>query len=218
MQGSHSRKRFSGTGERYLKAKFPLVAVSIILAFSLAGNVSLYLCQPNSVPANALQKQITDLQNQISNSRNQINTLLNDIATLESQTVGLNNQVGDLQNQTSSLQTENSKLKSKNAELSLLSQEKAPAKLVTRLGANDLRYNYSGQAIRLYITGEVWNVGTEMAQNCSLHVILYQGATVAQDTYISLGNIAGASFSDVATNIYYTGEALTNWTITSEHN
>ena len=195
-----------------------MAAVSIILAFSLAGNVILYLCQPNSVPANALQKQIADLQNQIANSRNQINKLLNDTATLENQTAVLSNQVRKLQNQTSSLQTENSKFKSKNAELSLLSQEKAPAKLVTRLGANDMRYNYSGQDIRLYITGEVWNVGTEMAQNCSLHVILYQGVTVAEDTYISLGNIAGGSFMDVARNIYYTGEALTNWTITPEHN
>lgn len=96
------------------------------------------------------------------------------------------------------------------------SQWEAPAKLVTRLGAYDMRYNYSGQDIRLYMTGEVWNVGTETAQNCSLHVILQQGDVVAADTYILLGNIAGGSFTDVARNIYYTGDALTNWTIIPE--
>lgn len=98
-----------------------------------------------------------------------------------------------------------------------MNQGKVPARLVTRLGANDMRYNYTGSDIRLYISGEVWNVGTEAAQNCSLHVTLYQGNTVAKDTYIELGTINGGSFKDVAANIYYTGESLSNWTIIPEY-
>jgi hypothetical protein len=203
-----------------LKAKFALATVSVILLVSFAANVNFYLHQHDSVLYNALLKRIPDLQNQIADSRSQAGQLLNDTATLESQDADLENQVHTLQNQTNSLQIENSNLKSKNAELqnqqNLLSQRKTPAKLVTRLGANDLRYNYSGQDIRLYITGEVWNVGTETAQNCSLHVTLYQGDTVTKDTYIPLGDIAGGSFTDVGRNIYYTGDALTNWTVAPE--
>ena len=103
------------------------------------------------------------------------------------------------------------------SQLNLLSQEKVPARLVTRVGGSDMRYNYSDQRIRFFITGEVWNVGTEAAVNCSLHVTLYQGDTVANDTYIELGTIAGGSFTEVASHIYYTGDALTKWTITPEY-
>ena len=31
-------------------------------------------------------------------------------------------------------------------------------KLATRLGASDLRFNYTGQETRFYVSGEVWNV------------------------------------------------------------
>jgi len=81
-----------------------------------------------------------------------------------------------------------------------------------------MRYDYPGQDIRLYISGEIWNVGTAAAQNCKLHVTLYQGDTVAKDTYIELGTINAGSFVDVASNVYYAGDALTNWTLVPEYN
>jgi len=79
-----------------------------------------------------------------------------------------------------------------------------------------MRFNYTGQEIRLYISGEIWNVGTSAACNCRLHVTLYQGVTVAKDTYVELGTIDVGSYVDVASNVYYTGNALTNWTLTPE--
>lgn len=109
----------------------------------------------------------------------------------------LENEVAELQNQ-----------------LNLLIQE--GPRLVTRLGARDMRFTDTGQEIRLYISGEIWNVGTTVARNCRLHVTLYQGATVVNDTYVELGTIDVGFYVDVASNIYYTGDALTNWTLTPQ--
>ncbi len=89
-------------------------------------------------------------------------------------------------------------------------------KLVTRLGASDLRFNYSGQKTRLYISGEVWNVGTSAAHNCKLHVVTYQGIVVANDTNIVLGTIDAGAYVNVASDVYYLGNALTNWILTPE--
>ena len=127
---------------------------------------------------------------------------------------GLQKQAADLRNQINNLQSEKANLQNQ------LSQAGAP-KIVTRLGVKDVRstpaegHPWSGR-IRLYVAGEVWNVGTNAAQNCRLHVTLYQGDVVANDTYIELGTIADGSWKDVATDIYYEGVALTNWTIMSE--
>jgi hypothetical protein len=126
----------------------------------------------------------------------------------------LERQAADLRNQINNFQSEKSDLQSK---LSQLNQREVAPKLVTRLGATDMRYDYPGQDIRLYISGEIWNVGTAAAQNCKLHVTLYQGDTAAQDTYIELGMINAGSFIDVASNVYYTGDALTNWTLIPEY-
>ena len=46
---------------------------------------------------------------------------------------------------------------------------------------------------------------------------LYQGETVANATYVELGTINAGSYVDVAADIYYSGEALTNWTIIPEY-
>ncbi len=176
-----------------MKTKFALAIASVILVVSLIVNSYSYWQQSTFRKYNSLQNQVASLQGQLAN----------------------------LSNQTNSFQSENSHLHDEKAnlqsQLSKLSQgEPRPPKLVTRLGASDMRYNYSGQDIRLYITGEVWNVGTEAAQNCSLHVTFYQGDNVAEDSCIQLGTIEGGSFTDVARNIYYTGDALTNWTIIPE--
>jgi hypothetical protein len=122
--------------------------------------------------------------------------------TLQKQAAELSAEINNLQNENTNLQSQ-------------LIQLDGP-KLVTRLGAADL--NYQGQDIRLYLYGEVWNVGTSAAQNSKLHVTLYIGNKVTNDTYIELGTINAGSFVNVASNIYYaSGNALTNWTIVPEY-
>lgn len=205
-----------------MKTKFALTIASVILVVSLIANSYFYWQQSTFRGHNSLQKQVASLQSQLANLSSQTNSFQNEVASLQSQAADLESQMANLRNQTNSLQSEGSLLHDEKtnlqSQLSQLSQGKVPPKLITRLGASDMRYNYSGQDIRLYITGEVWNVGTEAAQNCSLHVTLYQGDNVANDAYIQLGTIEGGSFTDVARNVYYTGDALTNWTIIPEHN
>ena len=123
----------------------------------------------------------------------------------------LKEQASELRTLTSSLENETAELEE---QLNQLSQE--GPRLVTRLGASDMRLNYTGQEIRLYISGEIWNVGTSAARNCRLHVTLYQGVIVANDTYVELGTIDVGAYVDVASNVYYTGNALTNWTLSPE--
>ena len=199
--------------------KILLAATTIVLLLSLAANV--HFCSQQAVPnVDSLQEEVMDLQSQLSNLNSQASNLHSENANLASQAADLESQASVLIDEMGNLQDEKSKLTDENAnlqnQLTLVLEGKAPAKLVARLGANDMRYNYSGQDIRLYITGEVCNVGTETAFNSSLHVTLYQGTNVAVDTYIQLGDLAGGSFTVVARNIYYTGEALSNWTITPE--
>ncbi len=205
-----------------LKAKFIFAGIAVILIVSLTANLNLYFQETDTISNIAyLQRQSNGLQTQIANDNNQISQLLNETENLESQTTRFEKQIANLQNQTNDLKTENSELQTNNSklqsQLSSLSEETIPPRLVTRLGATDMRFSYPGQSIRLYISGEVWNVGATMAENCSLHAILYQGSAVAKDTYVLLGDIAGGSFTDVTANIYYTGIALTNWTIIPEN-
>lgn len=63
----------------------------------------------------------------------------------------------------------------------------------------------------LHVYGEVWNVGTDTAYNCKLHVMAYQGSVKAIDTYVHLGTISGENRKSVDENVYYSGEALTSW-------
>jgi len=204
-----------------LTQKFALAAITAVLIVSLAANV--YFCSLQNVFANdsSLQTQVANLRSQLASLSRQASSLQGENANLTARIGDLEGQAASLSNQTNNLQSESSRLLGEKAnlqsQLSLLSQEKVPAKLVTRVGGSDMRYNYSGQQIRLCVTGEVWNVGTEAAVNCSLHVTLYQGVTVAEDTYIELGTIVGGSFTQVFRNIYYTGDALTNWTITPQY-
>lgn len=124
-----------------------------------------------------------------------------------------------LKEQASELNTSATNLKDEIAELeNQLNYLKEGPRLVTRLGTQDIRYDYEGQIIRFYISGEVWNVGTTIAHNSRLHVTLYQGSTVANDTYIEIGSINPGTHADVASDVFYTGSKLTNWTITPECN
>ena len=201
---------------KVLTQKSALATTMIVLIVSLAANV-----YPYSQPSDSgLQNQVTDLQNQLANLSSQAGILQSENANFTTRVADLEDQAAILGNQTNILQDENSKLLDEKvllqSQLNQLSQQEVPATLVTRLGASDMRYNYSGQNLRLYITGEVWNVGTEAAKNSRLHVTLYQGDFAAVDTYIELGTINGGSYTEVAKNIYYSGSALTKWTIIPE--
>ena len=209
-----------------MKTKLALIIVSVILMVSLGANAYFYALQQHGLAAdNDLKKQAADLQSQLVILNNQTDSLQSEKTALETQITNLENQTANLQNQTDSLPSENSKLQNENAaiqnQIDQIRQTGLP-KIVTRLGATDVRstpeagHPWSG-VIRFYISGEVWNMGTGTAKDCKLHVTLYQGDSVANDTYVELGTINAGSYTDVAANIYYTGEALTNWTITPEY-
>ena len=204
-----------------LKSKLMMGCI-IILVFSLIGNIILYNQLFISDPITYRREQITNLQNQITDFQKQSRNLQNEIDQLKTQIKPLEKQIDDLNYEIINLQKENDFLVNEKTNLEgqlnqlVLADQGKTATLVTRLGARDMRYNYSGQDLRLYISGEVWNVGQVEAKNCRLYVTLYQGENVANDTYISLGNLKPGSYVDVAQNIYYSGNALTDWKIVPE--
>jgi hypothetical protein len=68
----------------------------------------------------------------------------------------------------------------------------------------------------LHIVSVIVNLGTKTAYSCNLHVILYQGNTIAKDTYVLLGTIFGQTGISTTDDVQYSGSALTAWTITTE--
>ncbi len=137
-------------------------------------------------------------------------------STADSSTI--QNQIDDLTSQISNLKSEKVNLQD---QLQTQQNIAGSPRLVTRLGAKDVRaspytnHPWSGR-IRFYVSGEVWNVGQVPAYNSTLHVVLFQGANVANDTYVMLGTIKPGSFIDVSADVYYEGNALTNWNIAPE--
>ena len=171
---------------------------------------------------NGLRKQAASLEALLANLRNQTSGFQNEKTSLETQIASLESQLENLHNQIKSLESENINLQNENANIQSQINQGGTPKIVTRIGATDVRQSpavghpWSGR-IRLYVSGEVWNVGSGVARNVRLHVILYQGGAVANETYIELGTINAGSWADAASNIYYAGDALTNWTIIPEH-
>jgi hypothetical protein len=141
----------------------------------------------------------------------QLYTLTVDNSSVQKQADDFGSQLADLQSEKASLQ----------GQLQTLQSRAKSPELVSRLGARDVRaspyanHPWSGR-IRFYVSGEVWNVGQIPAYNCTLHVVLYQGATVANDTHVMLATIKPGSFVDVSANVNYEGEALTSWSVTPE--
>jgi hypothetical protein len=131
---------------------------------------------------------------------------------------GFQLQVSSLENQAANLQEENVNLQN---QIQNRLNQMPTAQLATRLGTKDIRSppypNHPWGGIRFYVSGEVWNVGGAAANNTKLHIILYQGSVKANDTYVELGRVEAGSFVDVAANIRYVGDALTNWVIIPEY-
>ena len=65
----------------------------------------------------------------------------------------------------------------------------------------------------LHIRSLVVNIGTNTANNCTLHIILYQGSTTAKETDITLMPIVSGTGVSVDQQIYYSGSALTDWSV-----
>ncbi len=166
-----------------------LLVVSIILAVSLIANVYLYSRQSGFTP----ESEVLEL-------RNQIDTLTDETKTLQNQTDLLTEEKNSLQSQVNDLSIEVNDLQ-------------AP-KLVTRIISTHEKpldsENY------LHLIGSVINVGTNNANNCRLHVVLYQDGAVAIDTYIDLGEIRGEGFLDIDKQVFYTGSEIIAWSIDAE--
>jgi hypothetical protein len=206
-----------------LKEKLALIAVSVILIASLVANIYFYSQQQRGLEvSNGLRKQAAGLQSQLEDLSNQTYNLEKRKTSLNSHLSDLENEIIKLQNLSNSLQNENAILQNENGKIQSKIDAGGSPKIVTRLGATDVRQSpapghpWSGQ-IRLYVSGEVWNVGTVPAQDCKLHVTLYHGYIAANETYIELGKINVGSWADVAANINYSGDPLTNWTIIPEY-
>jgi regulator of replication initiation timing len=212
-----------------VNTKIPIAILSIFLMTSLCANALQHLSNDTQ------RNEFANIANKLDASQWQVRDLETEKASLQIQIANLTTQVSSLQNQTSdisskcsnitseivNLQTENDNLKRENTDLQNQLYEKGP-RLITKLGTTDVKIDhtaYHSNQTRLFIEGEVWNIGDQVANDCRLHVILYQGSNVANDTYIQLGTINAIDCVNVRTDIYYyTGQRLTNWKITPEYN
>ena len=138
-------------------------------------------------------EQVNSLVTERDALKQQVNDLMVERDQLEAQIIYLQATVDTIQGQVDAL--------------------RAP-KLVTALSVTDQRPWF--QTPYVQISGEVWNVGSDTAYNCRLHIILYQGSAIAEDTYISLSTINGESHRNVDTQIFYVGSELTDIDIIPE--
>ncbi len=170
------------------------LALGIMLGLS-AGYLHLNSVSP--VAEGFFQKRVADLVAQVAGLQTEISVLQSEKISLQSQNV--------------QLQTENSALQSENANFQDRIAQLETPRIVTRLGVRDC--NWDANKMRLYIAGEVGNIGYIPAKNCSLHVVLYRGTVVVNETNVELGTLDSGSWAAVKANIHYQGSALTNWTI-----
>jgi cell division protein FtsL len=157
-----------------------------------------------------LKSQVVALGNQLEDYQSQVNDLLGENASIRSEIANFQSFQGEVVN----LKKDVADLKNKIEDLKKERNEIKNPKIVTYLGTTDVRTDLS--KTRFYMSGRVWNTGIDVAYNCSLHVTLYRGDSIVNDSYVKLGDLHGASWLDVDTNIHYSGSALTNWTIIPE--
>ena len=186
--------------------KIALVVVSILLIASFGANLYFYTTHSITVSRltterDVLNQQINDLTTERDNLEDQVNSLITERESLKQQIKDLVNERDPLKSQIVSLQNQITDLEDE------VNRLKSP-KLVTTLSVTDQRPWF--QTPYLQISGEVWNVGSDTAYGCRLHVILYQGSAIAEDTYISLGTINGESYRNVDSKIFYAGSELTD--------
>ncbi len=180
--------------------KIGLVVVSILLIISLIANMYFYSKQYGVTPDSGLENRVSELESQVVGLQSQRDSLTTEKTNLQTQVANLESQVDSLTNERNTLSNQLENVKA--------------AKLVTRLGSSDERPWLSDDYLHVY--GSVINVGSYAATNSKLHVVLYQGQTVAKDTFIELGTISGESYTDIDQKIFYDGSALTSWSIVPE--
>jgi len=164
----------------------------------------------------SLNAQKASLQDQVDSLNLQINSLNAQLANSQNTITSLTSQVADLQNQVDSL---NSQINSLNAQIASLQSQistlESPKLVKVNLVGGDNRPWF--QTPYLHVYGYICNVGSHTAYNCKLHVVAYQsGGVVAIDTYINFGSVGGESWTSVDSNVYYSGSALTSWSITPQ--
>jgi hypothetical protein len=213
------------------RIRLALAIVSIILVVSIAANGILYnaLSENNNLKRQneEMRNQINSLQNQTQNLQSQIGELQNQSNTDNNTIAALNATITNLLKQNHTLKNENENLQ---AQVENLTSQLGP-NLSTNLIANDVNYLVplntniptpppivkTPEYNHLLIRGTVDNTGWKTAYHCKLHVILYQGNTIAADTHIELGTIYGHSSVLLDGNtVLYKGIRLTNWEIFPE--
>ena len=181
------------------KAKVGLAVFAILAIILTISNVWVY----------------TNLKNQISALETDKTTLNDQMGTLQTEKSSLEIQVNSLQNQKTQLQNDKTNLQNQinslNSEISSLEASKL---IRVNLEETDVR-PWLGTPY-LHLRSVVVNVGSNTAYNCKLHVVLYQGATIAKDTYVLLGSILGEEGVISTNDVQYVGSALTGWTVTLE--
>jgi hypothetical protein len=164
--------------------------VCIIFLVGLVGAIANYT-SIISGKDNIIASKDSQIQT-LTNQKNQLQTWLDENKTLLQQQI---QQITDLQNQITALN--------------------APKLIKVNLRADDNRPWLGTPYLHVY--GYVCNVGTYPAYNSKIHVVAYQsGGVIAIDTYSTLGTTMGESWTSVDSNIYYSGSALTGWSLTLE--
>lgn len=203
-----------------------IVIVSTILVVSVVTNIlfcAMYFDTQRVLTAERIGSHaaIVELQNEKNEALASVQELTDTTNGLLSEITALETERDSLKNQLSSLVTERDNAL---ADVTVLDAEVAQlrsGKLMTNLGSFDNRDNNLQPFIHVY--GVVWNVGTEAALNCRIHVVGKQGDVIAVDTYIELQTINGydpyqyTSFKEIDERVYYHGSALTEKTVTIEY-
>jgi hypothetical protein len=216
--------------------KIAIAVLVIVLFVSLAVNLSYFYSSKEFEKQNidatyhmtnlssqiiSLENQLATLQNQATSLQNQLGNMTDKKEALETQLAGNISQLQALQNQYAPIESQLEYFKNrvvqlfpdeKEAQQAALSSSKSPIPfLIARVGATDVggtNFPY------LYVTGTVYNVGTETANDVSLHVVLFRDSEVVADDMIHVGTLDVYTSASASQNIFYLGEALSNWTIT----
>lgn len=191
--------------------------LGVLLGIALGLPSGYALMQNNTQNSNiTLQSNITQLETQLTETQTEITTLQKTNANLQQTNDNLQQANMDLQGKNANLQNNNTAITAESTNLKAQISQIAVPRLATRLGVSNC--NWDSSDLRLYIEGEVWDIGTNDAENCSLHVTLYSGNFPALQTYVPIGFIPSGAYEDISENVHYSGFTLTNWTIVPECN
>ena len=203
-----------------------LVIVSVILAVSVVANIVLavmYYDTQQKLNSERIGSyaSIVDLEADKTEALATVKELTDKNEALLSEKAALITERDSLKNKVSSLVVERDNALANATVLGAEVAQLRSGRLMTNLGSYDNRDNELQPFIHIY--GVVWNVGTEPAVNCKIHVVGKQGDVIAVDTYIDLQTINGydsypyTSFKEIDERVYYYGSALTEKIVTIEY-